>query len=92
MKHRLVALLTILPALVASTSVHAHLEGNVEVAMVDPADLSPPQNANDMATGKSDVAHIAYTLPRPPSGATIFLVEQRELQRRAARPFARRQL
>ena len=72
MKHCLIALLIVLPASVAGTSAHTRLERSVEVAMVDPADLSPPQNANDMATGQSDVAHIAYTPARSPSGPSIF--------------------
>lgn len=72
MKHCLIALLTVLPASVASTSVHAHIDRGVDVAMIDPADLSPPQTANHLATGKSDVARIAYTPARAPSGPPVF--------------------
>ena len=72
MKHCLIALLTVLPVSVASTSAHAHIDRGVDVAMIDPADLSPPQVADPLATGRSDVARIAYTPARSPSRAPIF--------------------
>lgn len=70
-KYCLIALFTVLPSSMASTSSGTPMARRIDVAMVSPVNLDSPHMANHVAPWKADLARITYTPARSNNGPVI---------------------